>query len=231
MRLSLSLIFALCLLFAAIGIVVAQTDQSTTGTPDSTVGTSTTSDLKGDECTIAKVRTQLMDNGIHTKSATSTTGTSGTRTPVDEDFITVNVDNGVVTLSGTVDSSSQQDRIVTIVKGISEVKRVVPNLQVRGKTGDLNSTGTDTPSQISDNTPAINPEETSTDAELTSAVRGKFTTDGKMMPGVQVETENGVVTLTGTVDSQGEAERLILLARSVPNVKSVTSNLRIRNSQ
>lgn len=47
--------------------------------------------------------------------------------------IAVNSTNGVVTLSGAVDSSGTKARAETIAKGVPKVVRVVDNLQVAPK--------------------------------------------------------------------------------------------------
>ena len=49
--------------------------------------------------------------------------------------IDVNSNDGVVTLSGTVDTPERRDRIVQIASWASGVKSVVNNLQVQARTG------------------------------------------------------------------------------------------------
>jgi hypothetical protein len=51
--------------------------------------------------------------------------------------ISINSTNGVVTLSGQVDSAETRQKAVAIVKAIPEVVRVVDNLQVAGKQSGL----------------------------------------------------------------------------------------------
>jgi hyperosmotically inducible periplasmic protein len=227
MRIALSLIVS-ALFFVSIGF--AQTDP---GTSEEVTKTETTtmskSHVKSDDCTAAKVRSQLMDNGIFTKSAksTMTPATGTTSLPPAAEIITVDVDNGVVTLTGAVVSPVESDRIVTIVKGTDGVTRVVSNLQV-GRTGgtSMDTESTDTTSSGSMTTESH--QHATGDAALTTAVKNKLSAEGTTIPPIQVETEDGIVTLTGTVANEGEAERLILLVRAVPNVKSVKSNLKVR---
>jgi len=229
MRVVLSFIVS-ALLFASVGF--AQTDQGTSNQGTTMETTTMSKSPKSDDCTAAKVRTQLMDNGIHTKSAKSTMkpATGTTSLPPDAEIITVDVDNGVVTLTGAVASPVESERIVTIVKGTDGVTRVVSNLQVSGTGGADTSTGstgtTDTTSSGSMTTGSH--QHATGDAELTAAVKSKLSAEGATIPPIQVETEDGIVTLTGTVANEGEAERLVLLVRAVPNVKSVNSNLKVR---
>jgi hyperosmotically inducible protein len=44
--------------------------------------------------------------------------------------VSVNATNGVVTLSGSVDSATTRARVETIARGVDKVTRVVDNLQV-----------------------------------------------------------------------------------------------------
>lgn len=221
MKIALSVIFSALL---AVSIGFAQTDPGTSEEVTKTETTTMSKSVKSDDCTAAKVRSQLMDNGIYTKSAKSNmkapTGT--TTLPPDAEMITVDVNNGVVTLSGAVTSPVESDRIVTIVKGTDGVTRVVSNLQVGGSGTSMGTESTDTTSSGTMTTGATG------DAALTAAVKDKLSAEGATVPPIEVETADGVVTLTGTVANEGEAERLILLVRAIPNVKSVNSNLKVK---
>ena len=57
--------------------------------------------------------------------------------------IDVGANEGVVTLSGTVDTAERRDRIVQIARGVDGVQRVVNNIQVRGD--DATSSSEKTP--------------------------------------------------------------------------------------
>jgi hyperosmotically inducible periplasmic protein len=48
---------------------------------------------------------------------------------------------------------------------------------------------------------------------------------------LQASTLNGVVTLTGTVPSQAEADRAVAAAKHVPGVHDVKSDLTIRDNR
>jgi hypothetical protein len=65
-----------------------------------------------------------------------------------------------------------------------------------------------------------------TDAEITTAVKTKFLAD-KAVSGlnINVDTDKGVVTLTGPVHSVTEKNEAIRLARTTKGVKHVTSKL------
>lgn len=68
-----------------------------------------------------------------------------------------------------------------------------------------------------------------TDGAITSAVKTRFLAD-PMVKGlkIDVDTDNGVVTLNGNVASKAEMDKATELARSTTGVKRVVSNLRVR---
>ena len=67
------------------------------------------------------------------------------------------------------------------------------------------------------------------DATLTGKVKASIASDSRLSTApVNVETKDGVVTLTGTVNSAADKSRAEQLARSVEGVKSVTNNLTAR---
>ena len=64
------------------------------------------------------------------------------------------------------------------------------------------------------------------DASITSAVKMKFANDQLVSASnINVDTTDGIVTLTGTVANQAEMDRAMQLGRSVNGVNSVHSNL------
>ena len=69
------------------------------------------------------------------------------------------------------------------------------------------------------------------DASTTSAIKMKFAADKTVDAlDINVDTNNGNVTLTGTVNSKAEADKAVALAKSVEGVKRVTPQLTIKKS-
>src|SRR5438874_11637978 len=65
-----------------------------------------------------------------------------------------------------------------------------------------------------------------TDAGVTTAVKTKMATDDTVKASeINVDTHNRVVTLNGTVGSQTEKERAVLIARDTNGVTSVVDDL------
>ena len=66
------------------------------------------------------------------------------------------------------------------------------------------------------------------DAAITTAVKAKLAADKiKTLVRVSVDTDKGVVTLTGTVESASQKKRAEEVARGVKGVSKVVNNLQI----
>lgn len=64
---------------------------------------------------------------------------------------------------------------------------------------------------------------------LTAKIKAKMALDDSVKAlGINVDTADGVVTLTGTVRSESERTRAVQLARETDGVKSVTDRLTVR---
>ena len=67
------------------------------------------------------------------------------------------------------------------------------------------------------------------DGALTSKIKAKMALDDTVKAlKVDVDTENGVVTLTGTIYSEAERERALALARETDGVSQVVDRLQIK---
>ena len=70
-------------------------------------------------------------------------------------------------------------------------------------------------------------ENSVSDAEITAAVKAKFMTDENVAARhIDVDTNNGIVTLRGKVSSETEADRAIELAKTADGVRLVHSYLK-----
>ncbi len=67
------------------------------------------------------------------------------------------------------------------------------------------------------------------DTTITTTVKSKLAADkGASLTRIQVDTDRGVVQLSGVVDSAAEKARAEQIARGVGGVKSVKNNLQMR---
>lgn len=124
--------------------------------------------------------------------------------------ISVKTDNKVVTLSGFVESQAQAEEAISVAKGVEGVASVSDKLHVRdGKSQSMKGYAGDT--------------------ATTSEIKAKLLADD-IVPSrkVKVETTEGVVQLSGSVDSQAQSERAESIAKAVDGVKSVKNDLQVK---
>ncbi len=131
--------------------------------------------------------------------------------------IHVDVKDGVATLSGVVDSSVDKDLAGELAKGVDGVREVDNRLQVKSDSGDRE------PSSFMEKVD---------DANITAKVKSQLlwnsNTQGMRM---DVDTQNGVVTLRGVVASAEEAELAAQIARNTSGVKQVNNRLEVNPGQ
>ena len=124
--------------------------------------------------------------------------------------ISVKTDKKVVTLSGFVESQAQAEQAVKVAKGVEGVASVSDKLHVRdAKDASVKGYAGDT--------------------ATTSEIKAKLLADD-IVPSrkVKVETTDGVVQLSGTVDSQAQSERAESIAKAIDGVKSVKNDLKTK---
>ncbi len=149
--------------------------------------------------------------------------------------IDVDVDNGVVTLNGKVIGTAEANRAVAIAQSVPGVVRVDSKVEV-----DRTITNKDIKDTVEHNEEAVKEQQEKNepkrslgtvidDATITAAVKIKFAKDDLVRAyKINVDTKDGMVTLTGTVKSEAEANRAIALAESEEGVKRVSSVLQVK---
>ncbi|MFH2058070.1 MAG: BON domain-containing protein [Pseudomonadota bacterium] len=124
-------------------------------------------------------------------------------------YIDVDVLNGVVYLIGVIESASQKRMAADIARGVEGVRKVENQLVV-GKT----SAG-----QILD------------DSILTSKIKTELLKTADIRSNnVDVDTVNGVVTLTGIVSSYNEKNKILYIVQKISNDRSIKDNLSVANN-
>lgn len=170
--------------------------------------------------------------------------------------IDVDTKDRVVTLTGAVDTAAARERAVQLARQTEGVSNVVDNLTV--SPGATPTTGIDDPIQKEAREEANEAKEKSkdaaakaddktdnaqkkagdaanrtgdvvTDAAITSAVKTKLLGD-TTAPGmkIDVDTNNGTVTLTGTVANAAEKARALQLAKDTNGVKTVVDKIKVQ---
>ncbi|HEV8199010.1 MAG TPA: BON domain-containing protein [Candidatus Polarisedimenticolia bacterium] len=152
-----------------------------------------------------------------TKDAT-VTGTVKTKLAADSQVsageIKVDTTNGVVTLTGNIDSQAAKDRAIQIArdtKGVTQVKDMI-SVREGAHSGDAPS-------------PSRTMGERLDDGTITSRVK-KSLLDDPAVRGlkIDVDTREGVVYLTGSIPGQAEREKAVQIARATEGVRDVEAN-------
>jgi osmotically-inducible protein OsmY len=137
---------------------------------------------------------------------------------------------GVVTLEGEVDSAEDKAEAVRIARQTEGVTRVEDRLRIDADAGrDMAP-----PSEPQAGAEPRTERETGTadidrpDAWLTAKVQAKYFIDTDVKGRrIDVDTQNGIVTLTGSVAGEAERRQAVALARSTDGVLDVKDELRV----
>jgi hyperosmotically inducible protein len=191
------LLLSMTALVLAPGPTLAQSKTTTQSKATPDVNAAKTEDNNGghfmkDSWITTKTKTKLVANG-RTKARR----------------ITVETQDGVVTLLGKVGSSQERATAEEIAKGVSGVKGIRNVLQV---VPDADRKSVD-----------------ARDADIKKAVAERLKKDDPLKEAdIKVRSDNGVVTLSGTVPDARVKTRAADLTRRTPGVKTVRNELQLK---
>jgi hyperosmotically inducible protein len=158
--------------------------------------------------------------------------------------IVVTTDDGVVTLTGVVTTQAESDKAARLanVTGVSRVNNnLVVTKEVKGTAGKVVEKTKDGAEKVGEKTVdgakkvgektkegLSKTGEVITDAWITSRVSSKFVGEDLLKDSnINVDTNNHVVTLRGTVMSQAAKARAVAEAKEVEGVRSVVDQLTV----
>lgn len=131
--------------------------------------------------------------------------------------ISVETKNGVVYLSGTVDTNTEADTAVQVAQSTKNVRDVnTDNL-------NISQSNTSTAQDLKD-------------SYITAKVKGLYirnnlvSNKANVPMSITVETKNGVVYLGGNAEKSSQVKRAINLAKSVDGVNQVISGIQLGSS-
>jgi hyperosmotically inducible periplasmic protein len=151
------------------------------------------------------------DAGITTKIKTRLAADS----TVNASQVHVETKDKIVTLSGAVDSEAAKAQAVALARATEGVADVVDNLTMA-------------PSQEAEANPSAG--QVVDDASITAAIKTRFMADSVVGAlKIDVDTQNGVVSLNGPVKNQNEKDTALRIARETSGVKDVKDNLVIQS--
>ena len=136
--------------------------------------------------------------------------------------IDTEVEDGHVTLTGTVATEDQRQMAEEVALGIEGVSAVDNQLMVDADTGTAGAVAdTDSSSAMDDDSGSAVGDAALT-AKVKSALIGDDTIEGT---DIDVDTQGSVVTLSGRVSTEEQRARALELAREVDDVQSVQDEL------
>ena len=153
----------------------------------------------------------------------------------------INVDTtaGVVTLSGEVHSAAEHNQAIAKAKATDGVKQVIDKLRVtpgdRPATADIRDKVAGAlprdkeQAKAQAKTAAQRVGKEISDTWITTQVQAMYFLD-RDVKGMQINvtTNGGVVTLTGSVDSEAVRQKALADARSIEGVKQVADKLSVK---
>jgi osmotically-inducible protein OsmY len=151
---------------------------------------------------------------------------------VDPDVKPWNVDvtttaGGIVELRGEVDSEQAKAEAVRIAKATEGVTRVEDHLRVRSAAGDRDAANRPAETGAPVETEAANTQ--AGEAWTTAKIQSKYFLDTDVKGrDIDVTTQNGTVTLRGTVESERERRQAVAIARNTDGVREVNDQLQVR---
>jgi len=131
--------------------------------------------------------------------------------------INTDVKNGKVVLTGKVNSDLDKELAEELVVSLDGVTDVDNNLTV---VKDMDAKTTDTDMDTDDND--------LTDAKITTVITTRFLFDSEVDgTDIDVDTDNGVVKLKGSVESEAEKQLAVKSAKNAEDVRDVVDELTI----
>lgn len=132
---------------------------------------------------------------------------------LDSSQVQVKTQNKVVTLSGSVPTPTEKEHAIAVARSVENVADVVDDLSV--------ATGAMASAQAPQGLP---PDDTS----ITQAVMQKLQTQPETASEkIDVDTRQGVVTLSGTVKTAEQKDEVLQIARNTQGVQGVEDRLTV----
>jgi hyperosmotically inducible protein len=149
--------------------------------------------------------------------------------------INVSTRDGIVTLTGFVDSEAERQQAVQTARNTDGVKQVNDQLGQRGTPGETSPVAT-SGTIVEPGTPgppsaALPPAPVVDDAQLTAQVQSRIFADDRLKGRqINVESHNAIITVSGEVASETERSQALVLARTTDGVSRVEDHLTVNVS-
>ncbi|MEG3766890.1 BON domain-containing protein [Alteromonas sp. 14N.309.X.WAT.G.H12] len=146
--------------------------------------------------------------------------------------INTDVQNGKVILTGKVENSVDKklaEELVANIDGVADVDNQLTVMEDRSSMVDDDANDMDHPNVVADSE-----DETSTltDAKIATVIKTRLLMDTDISGfDIDVDVEDGNVTLSGTVDSDAQRDLALEIAKNASDVKDVINSLTVAEQQ
>jgi hyperosmotically inducible protein len=139
--------------------------------------------------------------------------------PLEDSDIDVDTNSGIVTLSGTVVTEAGRKRAVEIAKATDGVKNVVDNLRIGREEGATGTAGRESDRPTG---------KVVSDGWIKSKIYSQFLAEDPLdESNIDIDVDEGTVTLEGTVQTTAARSRAEAIARKTDGVRNVKNELKV----
>lgn len=142
--------------------------------------------------------------------------------------VTFDVNNGIVTLRGTVDTQENKNKIEESIKKIEGVRQINNQITI---SKEIASNYSDSQLQNSEKKYPQDKASNMEDRQINARIRDKIS-NGWFLKGndtLIIRTANGIVVISGTVEKPEDVQKVQDQVKSVDGVKSVNNQLTVKN--
>lgn len=144
--------------------------------------------------------------------------------------VSFDVNNGNVTLRGTVDSQENRNKVEEAVRKIEGVRNVNNQITI---TRDNSNTNAYSESQLQSSEKKYPQDRAASpqDRQLNAKIRDKLGSGwfSKGYETLVIRTNNGVVVISGSVDKIDDAQKIIDQLNEIEGIRAVNNQLRVNN--
>jgi hyperosmotically inducible periplasmic protein len=194
-------------------------DKAPSASPSSANETASASDAKDRPVRQGRRSSQPIDDSVITTKVKASLAKDKLMSALNIEVKTI---DGVVELGGEAKSRQEAAKAVSIARKVKGVKSVKNMISVAGAPAGTTA-DKDRPSKMGRSDQPVD------DTLITTKVKAAYAKDKRVSAlNTEVNTVNGVVTLTGTAKSKAEADQAAALARRVQGVKSVQNDIKVQ---
>ena len=143
----------------------------------------------------------------------------------------VEVNNGIVTVNGTVESEQARKKTTTLAETVAGVKEIRNDLQIKAIVQEKTADPAAPAPATKDKKPDMEGQKTTdmSDPAIARRIDAKYMAEAQLKGSdIQIEVKKGVATLSGTVRSEEQKQMAERMARQTDGVREVKNKLEVK---